>query len=248
VQPPRPDLVATAISPDYALGRHTASLGLASSLGTTPPAEVPNGMFIDQHGSWNRSHGGYKAIFVTFAEGRPSGIPVDVLTRFLSEDGNAYGRPVGVVINKRGALSGAPPSQRRKRMCSSIETTAKGLSEGEQPVAAPFRRDARPPARSTKGPRHHEKTVLRQRRFGRKQTRTSRCTRSRRCQDSKRRQVPAAPRACRASVTSGARTIIEQTRTSNSNLAHRPGWMPAARAERRADMRTRGRRQQRNRR
>lgn len=105
VQPPRPDLVAIAISPDYALGPHTASLGLASSRGTTLPAAFADGMFVGQHGSWNRRpHSGYKVIFVPFAGGRPSGMPVDVLTGFLSEEGSAYGRPVGVVIDKRGAL------------------------------------------------------------------------------------------------------------------------------------------------
>ena len=71
--------------------------GLASSVGTTLPAPFANGMFIGQHGSWNRQpHSGYKVIFVPFASGRPSGAPVDVLTGFLSKDGNAYGRPVGV--------------------------------------------------------------------------------------------------------------------------------------------------------
>ena len=106
VKPPRPDLVATAIAPDYALGPHTASLGLASSTGTTLPTAFGDGMFIGQHGSWNRRpHSGYKVIFVPFENGKPSGgIPVDVLTGFLSEEGNAYGRPVGVVLDKQGAL------------------------------------------------------------------------------------------------------------------------------------------------
>lgn len=105
VSPPRPDLVATAIPPDYALGPHTASLGLASSAGTTMPATFANGMFIGQHGSWNRRpHSGYKVIFVPFKDGKPSGEPIDVLTGFLSEDGKAYGRPVGVALDKQGAL------------------------------------------------------------------------------------------------------------------------------------------------
>ena len=74
VKPQRPDLVATAIAPDYALGPHTASLGLASSAGTTLPAAFANGMFIGQHGSWNRRpHSGYKVIFVPFENGKPSG-------------------------------------------------------------------------------------------------------------------------------------------------------------------------------
>jgi glucose/arabinose dehydrogenase len=106
VQPPRPDLVATAISPDYALGPHTASLGLASALGTSLPAQFHHGMFVGQHGSWNRQpHSGYKVIFVPFTGGKPSGGPVvDVLTGFLSEEGNAQGRPVGVALDKKGAL------------------------------------------------------------------------------------------------------------------------------------------------
>ena len=77
VTPPRPDLVARAIAPDYALGPHTASLGLASSAGTTLPARFANGMFIGQHGSWNRRpHSGYKVIFVPFENGKPSGVRV----------------------------------------------------------------------------------------------------------------------------------------------------------------------------
>ena len=105
VTPQKPSLVTQAIAPDYALGAHTASLGLASSLGTTLPAQFANGMFIGQHGSWNRKpHSGYKVIFVPFANGKPIGKPIDVLTGFLSEQGEAFGRPVGVVIDKRGAL------------------------------------------------------------------------------------------------------------------------------------------------
>ena len=105
VTPPRPDLVATAITPDYALGPHTASLGLASSAGTALPESFANGMFIGQHGSWNRRpHSGYKVIFVPFDNGKPSGDPVDVLTGFLSDDGKAFGRPVGVALDKQGAL------------------------------------------------------------------------------------------------------------------------------------------------
>ena len=105
VKPPRPDLVATAIAPDYALGPHTGSLGLVSSKGSTLPELFAHGMFIGQHGSWNRQpYSGYKVIFVPFKNGRPIGTPVDVLTGFLSDDGNAFGRPVGVAIDKAGAL------------------------------------------------------------------------------------------------------------------------------------------------
>ena len=105
VQPPRPDLVSTALVPDYALGPHTASLGLASSAGAALPAPFTHGMFIGQHGSWNRKPlSGYKVIYVPFENGKPSGVPIDVLTGFLSEDGHAYGRPVGVTIDRQGAL------------------------------------------------------------------------------------------------------------------------------------------------
>ncbi len=106
VKPPRPDLVAKAIVPDYALGPHTAPLGLVSSMETTLPGPFANGMFIGQHGSWNRRpHSGYKVIFVPFVGGKPvNGAPIDVLTGFLSTEGNAYGRPVGVAIDKKGAL------------------------------------------------------------------------------------------------------------------------------------------------
>jgi glucose/arabinose dehydrogenase len=100
-----PELVAKAIVPDYALGSHTAPLGLASSVGTTLPGEFQNGMFIGQHGSWNRSiPDGYRVIFVPFSGGMPSGQPVEVLTGFLVENGDAMGRPVGVALDGSGAL------------------------------------------------------------------------------------------------------------------------------------------------
>ncbi len=105
VKPQRPDLVAKAIVPDYALGPHTASLGLASSRGTSLPAQFRDGMFIGQHGSWNRMpKSGYRVIFVPFANGRPSGPAIDVLAGFVDDDGKAMGRPVGVAIDRRGAL------------------------------------------------------------------------------------------------------------------------------------------------
>jgi len=106
VTPPRPDLVASAIPPDFALGPHTASLGLVSSAGSTLPAPFVNGMFIGQHGSWNRQpSSGYKVIFVPFSHGKTtSNSSLDVLTGFLTEDGKASGRPVGVAIDKQGAL------------------------------------------------------------------------------------------------------------------------------------------------
>lgn len=105
IQPPQPELVAKAVVPDYALGPHTASLGLASSMGTTLPENFANGMFIGQHGSWNRKPlSGYKVIFVPFVNGKPAGKPIDVLTGFVSKQGDAYGRPVGVALDKSGAL------------------------------------------------------------------------------------------------------------------------------------------------
>jgi glucose/arabinose dehydrogenase len=104
-QPQRPELVANAIVPDYALGPHTASLGLAFYDATLFPARYRGGAFIGQHGSWNRNPpSGYKVIFVPFEGGRPSGKPEDILTGFLSEGGDAYGRPVGVAVDKFGAL------------------------------------------------------------------------------------------------------------------------------------------------
>jgi glucose/arabinose dehydrogenase len=107
VDPQRPDLVATSITPDYGLGGHTASLGLAYYGGTQLPAEFQDGMFIGQHGSWNRSEfSGYKVVFVSFKEGRPVGLPADVLTGFLKKDGTgkAHGRPVGICVDGSGAL------------------------------------------------------------------------------------------------------------------------------------------------
>jgi glucose/arabinose dehydrogenase len=105
VKPANPDLVARAIAPDYALGAHTASLGLCWSVGAKLPAPFREGMFVGQHGSWNRKqHSGYKVIFIPFAEGRPSGVPIDVLTGFLNSKNEAMGRPVGVAVDKRGAL------------------------------------------------------------------------------------------------------------------------------------------------
>ncbi|WP_085317112.1 PQQ-dependent sugar dehydrogenase [Derxia lacustris] len=105
VQPPRPDLVAKAIKPDYALGPHTASLGLAWSGGNRLPPAFAQGMFVGQHGSWNRQpRSGYKVIFVPFKDGQPAGAALDVLTGFVDEDGDAQGRPVGVAIARDGAL------------------------------------------------------------------------------------------------------------------------------------------------
>lgn len=105
-QPERPDLVAKAIAPDYALGAHTASLGLAfSNHAAALPESLGDGAFIGQHGSWNRSElAGYEVIFVPFTKGEPAGPPEDVLTGFVDDAGNARGRPVGVAIAGDGAL------------------------------------------------------------------------------------------------------------------------------------------------
>jgi glucose/arabinose dehydrogenase len=119
VTPPRPELVATAVVPDYALGAHVAALGLAAvpagpltaamtaaraALSATA-ATPQQGMFVGLHGSWNRRpHAGYKVVYVAFDGGKPVGLPHDVLTGFVNADGKAFGRPVGVAIDARGAL------------------------------------------------------------------------------------------------------------------------------------------------
>jgi glucose/arabinose dehydrogenase len=96
VTPQRPELVASAVVPDYALGPHTASLGLAFGDG---------GAYVGQHGSWNRKpRSGYRVIYVPFTAGRPSGEAQEVLTGFLNDKGEARGRPVGVALNRAGAL------------------------------------------------------------------------------------------------------------------------------------------------
>lgn len=105
VKPQNPELVAKAIKPDYALGPHTASLGLTFNTASLLGAEYQNGAFIGQHGSWNRKpRSGYKVIYVPFANGKPNGPPKDILTGFISDDDKALGRPVGVAIAKNGAL------------------------------------------------------------------------------------------------------------------------------------------------
>lgn len=105
VQPQRPDLVARAIAPDYALGNHVAALGLVFYRGSLLPQHYAGGAFIGQHGSWNRNpRSGYRVVFVAFAAGRPIGVPEDVLTGFVDAEGNALGRPVGVAIDRAGAL------------------------------------------------------------------------------------------------------------------------------------------------
>jgi glucose/arabinose dehydrogenase len=104
VMPQRPDLTAKAIPPDYALSSHVAPLGLVFYTGTTLPAIYRGGAFVGEHGSWNRQElNGYKVVFVPFSGGKPSGMPQDVLTGFIDGD-QAHGRPVGLAIDKQGAL------------------------------------------------------------------------------------------------------------------------------------------------
>jgi glucose/arabinose dehydrogenase len=105
VKPPRPDLVGKAVKPDYALGTHVAPLGLAFADGAKLGARFASGAFVGQHGSWNRHpRSGYNVVFVPFAGGKPAGNPIEVLGGFVNKDGDALGRPVGVAIDKRGAL------------------------------------------------------------------------------------------------------------------------------------------------
>jgi glucose/arabinose dehydrogenase len=106
VEPQAPQKVAQALMPDYAVGPHTASLGLTFAEPGVLPPPFGQGAFVGQHGSWNRKpHSGYKVIFVPFdATGKPAGKPVDLLTGFLNEEGKAMGRPVGVINDQRGGL------------------------------------------------------------------------------------------------------------------------------------------------
>jgi len=104
VEPRNPDMVARTLKPDYALGAHTASLGLTFYDGALVPA-WRNTAIIGQHGSWNREpRSGYKVVSVAFVDGRPVGLPQDILTGFLNADGEAMGRPVGVQTDAAGAL------------------------------------------------------------------------------------------------------------------------------------------------
>jgi glucose/arabinose dehydrogenase len=105
VRPLRPDLVARAIPPDYALTSHVAPLGLAFYTGASFPAMFRGGAFVGEHGSWNRTElNGYRVVFIRFAGGRPVGKPINFVTQFVGPDGKARGRPVGVAIDRTGAL------------------------------------------------------------------------------------------------------------------------------------------------
>ncbi len=105
-QPQRPDLVKKAIVPDYALSSHVAPLGMAFSQASSLPARFRSGLFIGEHGSWDRSPlNGYKVVYVTFQGGRPAGTPQDVVTGFTTANGGkTMGRPVGVGFDRTGAL------------------------------------------------------------------------------------------------------------------------------------------------
>ena len=105
VKPQSPDMVAKAIRPDYGLGSHVAPLGLVFSDARTMPQNYASGAFIGEHGSWNRKpRSGYKVVYVPFEGGRPVSEPIDFLTGFLSPEGKAYGRPVGVAMDGKGGL------------------------------------------------------------------------------------------------------------------------------------------------
>ncbi len=105
VQPQRPDLVAKAVPPDYALSSHVAPLGMVFYSGTNLPEHYRGGAFVGEHGSWNRQVlNGYKVVFIPFADGRPSGPAEDVVTGFLVDGDKARGRPVGLAVDEQGAL------------------------------------------------------------------------------------------------------------------------------------------------
>lgn len=105
VMPQRPDMVAKAIPPDYALSSHVAPLGLAFYTASNLPQSYRGGAFVGEHGSWDRSQfNGYKVVFVPFSGGHPNGMAQDVVTGFLNDKGEARGRPVGVAVDKSGAL------------------------------------------------------------------------------------------------------------------------------------------------
>lgn len=138
VSPQQPALVARALVPDYALGPHTASLGLANAKGNSLPPVFAEGMFIGQHGSWNRKpHSGYKVIFVPFANGKPAGPALDVLTDFLTDDGKARGRPVGVALDKKGALLVADDVGNVIWRVSAADAKTVAASPNARPMDAP---------------------------------------------------------------------------------------------------------------
>jgi hypothetical protein len=103
--PQRPDLVAKAIPPDYALSSHVAPLGLVFDTGMGLPARYQGGAFVGEHGSWDRYPlNGYKVVFVPFAGGKPSGPAQDVVTGFIQDQNHVHGRPVGLALDAKGGL------------------------------------------------------------------------------------------------------------------------------------------------
>jgi len=105
VRPQHPELVARAIAPDYALSSHVAPLGLTFYTGSSFPAGFRGGAFVGEHGSWNREElNGYRVVFIRFAGGRPVATPMNFVSGFLNSDGQVRGRPVGVAIDRTGAL------------------------------------------------------------------------------------------------------------------------------------------------
>lgn len=136
LHPPRPDMVAQAIKPDYALSSHVAALGLTFSYGMGMPGPYANGAFIGNRGSWNRDHfNGYKVLFVPFANGAPAGKPVDVLTGFLNAKEEARGRPVGLGFDGTGALLVADDAG---------NTVWRVAASGATPLAEPIGTDQMP--------------------------------------------------------------------------------------------------------
>jgi glucose/arabinose dehydrogenase len=105
VRPQRPERVARAIPPDYALSSHVAPLGLAFYTGSSFPAGFSGGAFVAEHGSWNRAElNGYRIVFIRFSGGRPVGVPSTFVAGFLNGDGKVRGRPVGIAVDRNGAL------------------------------------------------------------------------------------------------------------------------------------------------
>ncbi len=136
LHPPRPDMVAQAIKPDYALSSHVAALGLTFSYGMGMPGPYANGAFVGNRGSWNRDHfNGYKVLFVPFENGKPSGPPQDIVTGFLNGEEEARGRPVGLGFDGTGALLVADDAG---------NTVWRVTADGATPPAEPLGTDQMP--------------------------------------------------------------------------------------------------------
>ena len=149
VKPQKPEMVARAVRPDFALGPHVAALGLASAKGNALPPQFAEGMFVGEHGSWNRDPpSGYKVVFVPFRDGRPAGAPLDVLTGFLDAKGLALGRPVGVAIDRRGALLVADDVGNTVWRVTAAGTTTAQAGAASAPRPAPAGASGRPSAAS----------------------------------------------------------------------------------------------------